>query len=72
MYILAIVLIVFLIMAVYQLIYPRKAFMFGKRRQFKGNVEPSNFAIFLTRLSAIFAILIILLMFYMFFFFSPV
>jgi archaellum biogenesis protein FlaJ (TadC family) len=71
MYIFALIFIAFFIMSIFQLIYPRKAFMRGKRWQFKGDFEPSNLSIIFTRLSAIVVILIIVLMFYMFFFYKP-
>ncbi len=52
--------IIIMILAVLQVIFPREAFMFGKRWQFKEGAEPSDVSVFMTRLSGIVIIVVIL------------
>lgn len=54
------VLVIFVIAALFQLINPRKALMFGRKWQFKGNIEPSDISILIARITALFVIVLII------------
>lgn len=49
---------VFIIIGIIQAAYPKEAYMFGKRWQFKGDVEPSDIMITLTRFGGIVLVLV--------------
>lgn len=50
---------IILVIAVLQFIFPAEMMMFGKRWQFKEGAEPSDAAIFMTRLSSVIIIIVI-------------